>query len=279
MGKRKEWPKDGLWSHRSKTQRVELLELLGPGAFFPCDHPWIAEGVTVPGRRGGRVEGCATPTAKAPNAPHVWLGPLGTGAPMKVATARDRLRQKRDPKRRAIAAFDADALALAVSLAVDEFRLFGVPAPVGRLHRGRVGSSKCDREHPLWSDYDDALADADAEASLRFDDPSEVPEREYREALRSELKRADPARFDAWLEATRGCVESYEMHKPRARGYESPQAAVARRRRDFLQVGGDVGHGDYTDQLADSTKRAKERKRSSSSRSSTKKKRTKGARA
>jgi hypothetical protein len=262
MARRETWPKDGLWSHRSKKQRDELAELLGPGHFFPCDHPWVTDGVVVPGRKGGTVKGCATPTTKAPKDAHVWVGDLALGAPLKVSTVRDRLRQKRDPSRRQVAAFDGADMALAVSLAVDEWRLYGVPAPVGRVHRGRPGSSRCDATHPLWSEYDEALAAADGLATARLGDPSKVSARTYREALREELEQLDPERFEDWDRATRACVSQYESHVPRNRGYESPQAEVARRRRDYLQTGGDVGHGDWTDYLSDATKARKKPKRS-----------------
>lgn len=262
MARRTKQPREGAFSHRSKKQRDELVELLGPGRFFPCDHPWVKSETVIPGRKGGKVTGCATPTRKAPKTPHVWVGDPELGGPMKVTTARDRLRQKRDPSRRMVDSFDGADMALAVALAVDEFRLYGVPAPVGRVHRGRKGSSRCDREHAVWQGYDEALEEADAETAQRFEDPSSVPARQYREALRAELERQDPERFNVWLDVTRGCVDSFELHQPKNRGYESPQAERARRRRDFLQTGGDVGHGDYTDYLADATKRAKERKRS-----------------
>lgn len=256
----KGWPKNGGYSHRSPAQREALLELLGPERFFPCDHPWIAQKLVVPGRKGGRVTGCATPKETRPREPFVWVGDGDRGRAMRSRTVRDRLRARRDPRRAMTARFDAEDAAQAIALAVDEFRLYSIPAPVGRLHRGRPGSSRCDRTHPVWDGYDEALEEADAIAASRFEDPREVKESKYREVLRAVLQSFDPQRFKEWDEVTRACIDSYERAVPRNRGYESPQAEAARRRRAWLERGGDTGAGDYFDSLAMSTQQAKRRK-------------------
>ena len=242
------------FSYRSR----EVRALFGPDTFFPCDHPLV--GVEVPGKRsGGVVSGCATPSKKHPRELQLWVGLPHVGKPVRLRAVRDRLRGKtivRETKT------ERENRRFATQENIERYRLDGVPYPVGRVFPGRPGSSKCDPEHPLWSDYAELVADAEADAAQEFEDPENVDERAYREAVRRRFKSGNPERFEALDQVTRGCVETYELAFPKARGYESPQAEVARRRRAYLAAGGDTGHGEWTDQLADSTK-AKKRRSSS----------------
>lgn len=237
-----------VFSYRSRTVR----DLFGPDTFFPCDHPLV--GATLPGKRsGGTVSGCATPSKKHPRELQLWVGLPHFGKPVRLSTARSRLRGR--------TAFEVKSTTRerreATQENVERYRSDGVPYPVGRVFPGRPGSSKCDPEHPLWSDYADAILEAEGDAAQEFDDPENVSERDYREAVRRRLKAHDPERFEKFDQVTRGCVETYEKSFPRSRGYESPQAEVARRRAAFLRAGGDTGSGDWSDQLADSTKAKK----------------------
>lgn len=257
MAAKKKKPENNVTSYRSRAIRAA-----GHDLFFACDHPLV--GTTLPGRGGGTITGCVTPSKKYPKELQLHVGLPNVGKSFRLSTVRDRLRGK--------TAFESKGVTedrrLATLANVETWRRDAFPAPIGRVYPGRKGSSKCDAEHPLWSSYDDAVTDAEAQAAVRFDDPSSVSERDYREAMREELKRADPQRFERWDQTTRACVETYETSFPRSKGYESPQAEVARRRRAYLLAGGDVGHGDWTDQLADATKAAKERKRGTRSKTS-----------
>lgn len=244
---------EGVTSYRSRAIRE-----LGHDLFFACNHPLV--GTVLPGRGGGTITGCVTPSKKHPKELQLNVGLPNVGRPFRLSTVRDRLRGK---TAFGAAQGDLEDMKLATLEAVERFRVDAFPAPVGRVHPGRKSSSRCDPSHPVWSGYDDAVFDAEEEAAARFDDPESVPPREFREAQRAALLRQNPARFNQWDEVTRACVASYEAKYPRAKGYESPQAEVARRRAAFLRAGGDVGHGDWTDQLADATKAAKERKRPS----------------
>lgn len=254
MARKTKEPKEPKEATRAFSYRSrEVRALFGPDTFFPCDHPLV--GVDVPGKRsGGVVSGCATPSKKHPRELQLWVGLPHVGKPVRLRAVRDRLRGKtiiRETKT------ERENRRFATQEAIERYRLDGVPYPVGRVFPGRPGSSKCDPEHPLWSDYAELVTDAEADAAQEFDDPENVSERDYREAVRRRLKAHDPERFERVDQVTRGCVETYEKSFPRSRGYESPQAEVARRRAAFLRAGGDTGSGDWSDQLADSTKAKK----------------------
>lgn len=241
---------DGVTSYRSRSIRK-----LGFDLFFKCDHPLV--GSVIPGRGGGRVSGCATPSKEHPRELQLVVGLPHVGKPLRLSTVRDRLRGKTAfGEGRAL----NESRRAATQEAVERYRHDGIPAPVGRVYPGRAGSSRCDPEHAVWSGYNDAREDAEVEAAARFDDPENVSEREYAEGVRSTLRAQDPQRFDLWREVTTSCVQSYEVAYPRSRGYESPQAAIARKRAAFVRAGGDVGSGDWDDALSDATRAHKRRK-------------------
>lgn len=242
---------------RITSYRSRAIRKVGFDVFFACDHPLI--GTVLPGRGGGPITGCVTPSKKHPKELQLNVGLPNVGKPFRLSTVRDRLRGKTAYESKGV----TEDRRLATLEAVEVWRRDAIPAPVGRAYPGRPGSSKCDREHAVWSGYDAAVELAAEEAPARLDDPEGASDREYREALRATLQAQNPAQFTVWDAVTRSCVETYEKAFPRARGYESPQAEVARRRRAYELAGGDVGHGDWTDQLADATKAAKERKRPS----------------
>lgn len=242
---------------RVTSYRSRAIRKVGFDVFFACDHPLI--GTVLPGRGGGPITGCVTPSKKHPKELQLNVGLPNVGKPFRLSTVRDRLRGKTGFESKGT----TEDRRLATLEAVEVWRRDAIPAPVGRAYPGRPGSSRCDREHPVWSGYDDAVELAAEEAPARLDDPENASDREYREALRATLQAQNPERFNVWDATTRVCVETYEKAFPRSKGYESPQAEVARRRAAYLRAGGDVGHGDWTDQLADATKAAKERKRPS----------------
>lgn len=255
---------DGVLSYRSRALRA-----VGHDLFFRCDHPLV--GVEVPGRGGGQISGCATPSAKHPKELQLWVGLPGVGRPLRRSTVRDRLRGKTAFGEGETTLEDRKA---ATQEAVSRWRVDAFPAPVGRVYPGRPGSSRCDAEHPVWSGYSEALELADEEAGERFDVEGEIDPREYREAQRAALERQNRAQFALWDQVTRSCVETYEKTFARARGYESPQAATARARAAFIRAGGDPGSGEWDDALSDATKAAKKRARKSSGKRSGKAKRS-----
>lgn len=254
MARAKKQPAEGVTSYRSRTVRAELPH----DAFFACDHPLV--GTQLPGRRGGLVSGCATPSKARPHELQLWVGLPGVGKPVRASTARRRASGRVQFESRSQQTERREQ----TQLAVEAWREDGLPAPVGRVHPGRQGSSKCDAEHPLWSGYGEALEAAEERAAIATEGRDLSP-KQWRVAVRDALELEAPALFGEWDKATRKCAEQYEQHAPRSRGYESPQAAAARRRAAWLVQGGDVGDAEYTDQLADSTKAKQKRARSSSS--------------
>lgn len=248
MAKRKkvEATADG---ERVTSYRSRAIRKVGYDIFFACDHPLV--GTVLPGRGGGRITGCVTPSKKHPHELQLNVGLPNVGRPFRLSTVRDRLRGKTAWE----SAGTTEGRKLATLEAVERFRLDAIPAPVGRVYPGRPGSSRCDPEHAVWSGYDEAIELAAEEAPARLEDPEHATEREYREAMRATLQAQNPARFNVWDAVTRSCVETYEKTFSRSKGYESPQKAKARERAAFIRAGGDPGSGDWTDTLADSTKR------------------------
>lgn len=251
---------------RVTSYRSRAIRKVGHDIFFVCDHPLI--GAVLPGRGGGPVTGCVTPSKKHPSELQLHVGLPNVGKSFRLSTVRDRMRGKT-----AFGGGLTDDERGAVQEAVERFRVDGVPAPIGRVFPGRAGSSRCDPRNPVWSGYDEALEDAEIEAAGRFDDPENVSERDYREATRSTLKVHEPERFNVWDAVTRSCVATYEKTYGRSKGYESPQKAKARERAAFIRAGGDPGSGEWSDTLADSTKKKrapKKKGRSPGARSSSK---------
>ena len=248
----------------------------GPGARFPCDHPLVREGRVIPGRGGGRATACATPLPRwePKDKLSLWLGDALLGGPFRLSTARDRLRGKslgRDSRG------ERESRKEATILAVSDYRRGGLPQPIGRLNPGPRGSSRCDAEHPVWAGYREAISEASADAAERVGDGAS--DREYERAVKASLAALYPAEFSAWDALARECVARYEARIPQARGYESPQAEVARRRRAAELAGIDVTSSEWTDTLAGEgkgTERARKR-RAASSRKATAPKRKRAA--
>lgn len=266
----------GITWWRDSAAHKRLRAELGPGARFPCDHPLVVEGRTIPGRGGGRATACSTPVPKwePKDKLSLWLGDALLGHPFRLSTARDRLRGKslgRDTRA------ERESRREATILAVDEYRQFGLPGPVGRLFPGPQGSSRCDAEHPVWSRYPEAIEEASADAAERL--PEGATDREYRRAVKASLAAIFPAEFQAWDALSAECVKLYEARIPRAKGFESPQAEVARRRRAAELAGVDVTSSEWTDTLAGegrATERARKR-RAAASRKATEPKRRRAA--
>lgn len=141
-------------SYRSRAIR----KTLAADTFFPCDHPLV--GTNLPGKkpRAGVISGCATPSKKHPHELQLAVGLPGLGEHLRLSTVRTRIRDGKIPR---VDPDDSEK----VSRAVAEYRATEVPYPVGRLHPGRPGKSKCDPENELWSGYTEVLDDAFLQAA------------------------------------------------------------------------------------------------------------------
>lgn len=215
--------------------------VLGESAPYPC-HRGEAGLLyqTIPGRRGGQVQQCATPTRARPHDGQVWLGPGAGDHAMRKSTARTRLR---DRKRGKLVAGDVSAVALAVG----EWDRTGIPAPTGVEFPHRSGTSRCDPKHPLWANYG-------------------------KDRKRAEKRAGDPWEpgFDARVAAAlagpygataRECVKGFKARERERAGkaVESRTRVAARARSAAVSRGVDTGSADYLDELLAGTRARRRR--------------------
>lgn len=220
-------------------------DALEPGAAYVCS-PREASllGVVVPGRGGGVVSGCATPSKKHPRQGQVIVGLPLIGDRMRRAVARGRVR---DATRGRPVVDDP----LEVSAAVARQRRGGaLPEPTGLPYPHRRGGSPCDAAHPLWSGYPDDLESARERAASRAGEDDD-----FDAVTRDDLDRAAP-QYGA---AVRACVRQLDaLERTRAgKAVESTARTAGRRRASALARGEDVTAADYRDLLAPATRRAK----------------------
>ena len=187
---------EGVRSYRSRKVRKELPA----DSFFFCDHPLV--GTTVPGKppRGGLVSGCVTPSVKHPSELQFQIGLPGLGAVVRSSTIKNRFRDGRSPPL-------SEEEKMQVAQAITEYRASGVPYPVGRVHPGRRGKSKCDPSNALWSDYGPVLDAAFENAAIYCEshrcgasDESDL----VREAVLSAPRGAE------WAAVADSCATNYE---------------------------------------------------------------------
>lgn len=227
---------------------------LRPDTPYPC-HP-RERGLLnreIPGRAGGVVKACATPSRARPREGQVWVehGLPGVGTAMRRSTARDRLRQA---KRGGTVTDDA----LDVAQAVDDWRRnpLALPGPIGVPYPHRRGSTPCDRAHPLWRQLPDALTDAREEAALAT--PEDASEDEYTRAVLGALDRARPE----FRNATQACVKQYDARERQKapKATQSQARERAQRRASAVARGEDVTSAEYVDELLGRPKRGKRKR-------------------
>jgi hypothetical protein len=209
-----------------------------PKSAVPCKLKHV--GATVAGRGGGRVTACATPSKKRPREGQYWIGDFAHGHPMRRSVVSRRVRDAETHS-----GFDRYAALQAVDAAKRE--PWHVPAPVGTEFPHRRGTSPCDAEHPIWSEWSAAYEAASERAAIATEGESDEA---FQRALLEEMK-AHP-KFGEWEGTERACIEGIERRRRAAAPKAAMSAARERaiERLAYVRAGGDTASSEWTDRLA-----------------------------
>lgn len=241
---------------RVRNPRPAVWSVAPAGTPYECKSPYI--GATVPGRGGGVVRSCATPSKARPREGQFYLvDPRGTlpgyGERMPKSRATRRVREAKRPKARAMPLEYLHE-------AHEGYRATGIPRPSGLEFPHAAGASPCDPEARVWSGFAEALEDAEERAAIQAEDGDE---RDYERALRAALKR-DP-RFAEWDAAAASCAAGFDdrqrAKKPKAQSAATERGAL---RRELREVGEDVfkaRHGGELSEVLDTLTEGHKRKR------------------
>jgi hypothetical protein len=203
-----------------------------PGTAYECKSPLV--GQVVPGRGGGLVRACATPTRQRPKQGQVYLVDpkgqtlAGFGSTLPKERAARRIRDAQKPK--------AAPLELAYLHELHEgYRASGIPAPSGLEWIHVAGSSVCDPQHRRWKGYADALEDARERASIALEG-EEVDDFEAYDRATLDLLKRDP-RFQDWRRTATQCAQGFDARqarkKPKAQSAATERAAIMREYREL----------------------------------------------
>ena len=207
-----------------------------PGTAYECASPLV--GQVVPGRGGGRVRACATPSKKKPREGQVYLVDpkgqtlAGFGETMPKSRAARRIRDASKPR--------ATPLELSyLSEAHEGYRATGIPRPTGLEFPHVAGSSPCDPEARVWRGFLDSLEAAEERASIQAEDGDQS---DYERALFAALKR-DP-RFHEWDKTAKACAADFDARQRR----KKPKAAsVATERGALMREYRELGEGAFVE--------------------------------
>jgi hypothetical protein len=209
-------------------------------------------GKMVPGRKGGPIAGCATPSAERPRERQWWIGlPVaGIGHPIRKSTAARRIRDQGKPRRSDDPGDVARASTIALAAGRDH-----IPHPAGLEFPHIVGSSRCDAEHKVWVGYPrrlhDALDTAGERAAIEI--PEDASEADYRRAvdrIAAEELRHDPKHAER-LAAELLCARGWQARERARKGKAefSEQRQKARARQDAKNQRLDLTSAEYLDTL------------------------------
>lgn len=222
------------------SRRRKEWDVLPASSPVPCTtaeaRQWL--NVVLPGRKNGKVTGCATPSARKPTE-----GQLITdrGEILPKSRARDRLRD------RGISTTpDAERYAA-------RFRKDGTPTPTGLPYPHRRGSSPCDQEHPVWQGFDEALEEISERLSIQYPNATKGA---FRTALNNELRDRNPQ----WEATTKQCAAQLRALDAR-KATQSSTRERAQARAALVAAGVDVTASEYRDTLTRSTRQRKRRKK------------------
>ncbi|MFO0562435.1 MAG: hypothetical protein U0269_30745 [Polyangiales bacterium] len=237
--------KDAKRAVRGMTKRNAHWETLppdtphpSPKSAVPCKLKHV--GASVPGRGGGRVTACATPSKKRPREGQYWIGEFSSGHPMRRTVVSRRLRNAE-----AHAGFDRFAAPEAAAMAKRE--KWHVPSPIGTEFPHRRGTSPCDAEHPLWAEWQDAYEAASERAAIANE---EGDDEAFQRAVLAEMRKHP--HFEKWEGTERACIEAIDRRRRAA----APKAAMSAARERaleriaFVNAGGDTSSSEWTDRLA-----------------------------
>lgn len=233
--------------------QIKAWSALGANAPYPCKAKLIGE--TLPGRRGGTITACATPSPKRPREGQYWVGfPVqGFGHPVRKSTAARRIRTRHI--KREITPIEQ------VAAAVEFTRADHIPVPIGVEFPILPGSSRCSPKHPLWGDrYREAVEDARAEAAERVSEDATAEE--YEAAAAAIFRQRTQALAKRLQRTEDDCVRAFEARQEKRRGkaVESTHREAARLRQRAAFAGVDLGSAEYRDAMRGG-EGAKKRKR------------------
>jgi hypothetical protein len=224
------------------THRTRAWCALPPSSPYGCASPRI--GVEVPGRNGGTVQQCATPSEKRPREGQWWvISPGGANAhSMRKATVSRRIRDSKRAPCDAVRSrlFDAAEYAATVA-AIDDPN--HVPAPTEYAWPHRHGQGRACTHHRVWSNWHaaiDYVRNWYRETHGRSPMPAE---------LRAALEQA--ADFESWIAVERAEVEAWgrRLRAGRSKTIEGTERAAARHRQRARAAGVDLTSAEYLDTL------------------------------
>lgn len=219
---------------------------------LPPDTPYACEaahvGDTVPGRAGGRVVGCATPSKARPHEGQYRLGSLGpTGRNVRKSRVRKSLhRTGGGTKKRRVCPDRRDALLSAADLAQALAEPSPVPYPVELEFPHTPGESLSCARHPKWKAFGEVL---DAVRDRHREDTGEDPDAE---TLAHDAKAYDPALWRWAVAAHRKGLAQWEERVANRRhvtGRDSDERTRGRRRSEAVRRGIDTTSKGYRDDV------------------------------
>lgn len=220
----------------AENPRPKIWDHSPPSSPYACPGQAYT-GVAVPGKGGGTISGCATPSRKRPAEGQYWIGALtGKGRPIRKVTARHRIHRTRQ-------LVPGDPVLTAAM--VDAYEQTGLAAPQGLEFDHLRGSSPCDPDHRTWAGYEDALQDARERASVYGDS---LDAEDYARLVAQTL--AESPKGSAWTKTASTCAKQYKQRQSaKQKATFSTAREAARKRSEALQQGMDTGSAEYRDTL------------------------------
>lgn len=204
----------------------------------------LSIGRLIPGRNGGLIGGCATPSREHPREGQWWLGLPVVGRPIRKSTAARRVRDEGKPRR-------ADPRDEVERASVEALR-GGIPYPTGLEFVHVVGTSRCDPEHKLWKRYEQRLNDASETGRERaaMEVSDNASDEDYHAAVeqftREDFDR-DP-QAEVWTQTAIDCARGFQR-RAGGRRTETDSRIANRARRAAEAERVDLTSAEYLDTL------------------------------
>ena len=219
---------------------------LPPDTPYACDAAHVGD--TVPGRAGGRVVGCATPSRARPHEGQYRLGSLGPGGRnVRKSRVRKSLHRTGGGRRkRAVCPDRRDALLSASDLARALAEPSPVPYPVELEFPHTPGESLSCARHPKWKAFGEVL-DA-VRDRYREDTGDEIDA----DTLAHDARAYDPALWRWAVAAHRKGLAQWEERvasRKHVTGRDSDERTRGRRRSEAVRRGIDTTSKGYRDDV------------------------------
>lgn len=217
---------------------------LPPSTPYPCKSAYV--GKVVPGKRGGQITSCATPTRRHPKEGQLAINtPHGKQTFLRRTVVKTRLRdqgkrpcdQQRDL---ATSAMDLGQWLQARRQGLRDGTWIPMPPDYEFPHRAGQGDA-C-YHYPLWQELREWIKDRRWEEGLS------------EKAMMRKLKRHP--RYALWVKTEQKVLDEWEKRvRDRRVVGESAPREKARARADYIRRGGDTGAAEYQDTLKGRSKR------------------------